>query len=38
MENSEEKTINSFPHKPKRWLKFVDDVFRNWLHREDKME
>ena len=38
MEDFEEKTINSFPHKRKWCLKFVDNLFRNWLHGEDKME
>ena len=38
MEDFEEKTINSFPHKPRWWLRFVDDVFSNWPHGEDKLE
>ena len=32
MEDFEEKTINSLPQKPRWWLRFVDDVFRNWRH------
>ena len=37
MEKFEEKAINSSPQKPRWWLRFVDDVFSNWPHGEDKL-
>ena len=38
MEDFEEKAINSFPHKPRWWLRFVDDLFSNWTHGENKLD
>ena len=37
MEDLEEKVINSSPQKPRWWLRFVDVVFSNWPHGEDKL-
>ena len=37
LEYFEERAINELPHKPRWWLKFVDDVFSNWPHGEDKL-
>ena len=38
MEDFEEKTLNSFPQKPRWWLRFVDDVFSNWPHGEERLD
>ena len=37
MEDLEEKVINSSPQKRRWWLRFVDNVFSNWPHGEDKL-
>ena len=37
MEYLEKKPIDSFPLKPKWWLRYVDDIYSNWPHGEEKL-
>ena len=37
MEYLEKKTFDSFPLKPKWWMRYVDDVYDNWTHAEEKI-
>ena len=37
MEYLEKKAIDSFPLKPKWWLRYVDDLYNNWTHGEEKL-
>jgi hypothetical protein len=37
-EHFERKELDSFPHKPKWWIIYVDDVYSNWPHGETKLE
>ena len=38
MEKVEKYAIDSFPQKPKWWLRFVDDVYNNWPHGEESLK
>ena len=37
MEYLEKKTFDSFPLNPKWWMRYVDDVYNNWTHAEEKI-
>jgi len=37
MEYLEKNPIDSFPLKPKWWLRYVDDIYSNWPHGEEKL-
>ena len=38
MEHFEEKSIKSFPLKPRRWKRYINDTNVAWPHREEKLE
>ena len=38
MEHFERKALESFTHKPKWWLRFIDDVYSNWTHGDNRLE
>jgi hypothetical protein len=38
MENFEKKALDSFPLKPLRWKRFVDDTNVLWPHGKDELE
>ena len=38
MEHFERKALESFTHKPKWWLRFIDDVYSNWPHGDNRLE
>jgi hypothetical protein len=38
MENFEKKSLDSFPLKPTRWKRFVDDTNVLWPHGRDKLQ
>ena len=38
MDRSETKALENCPLKPLLWLRFIDDIFMIWTHREDKLQ
>ena len=38
MEKFEKKSLDSYPLKPKLWIRFVDDINVNWPHGNEELK